>query len=266
MARSSTGSILTRTLGDSTRSFRLRFHASGERHDVYLHERPGCGCGCGGGWQERAARTELGNIQARVRAGVWRPEQPPPPEPALVRIPTFHEYASAWLQGKIDGTLGDKPLAPSTAQGYSGLLRCYLLPFFARRRLDEIDRKLCLAFKAKLVRESTELREAIAAGADIRDKRGRRRTPIGARHMRMAIGVLAAILEEALEDELITQNPARGKRMRIRVPKPSRTFLELDELAALIDAAATQDAPPAIDPAKLDGPGTQARVARRLDD
>ena len=78
------------------------------------------------------------------------PEQPPPPEPALVRIPTFHEYASAWLQGKIDGTLGDKPLAPSTAQGYSGLLRCYLLPFFARRRLDEIDRKPCLAFKAKL--------------------------------------------------------------------------------------------------------------------
>jgi hypothetical protein len=29
--------------------------------------------------------------------------------------------------------------------------------------------------------------------------------------------------------------------MRLRVPKPKRTFLELDELRALIDAAASQD-------------------------
>jgi hypothetical protein len=29
--------------------------------------------------------------------------------------------------------------------------------------------------------------------------------------------------------------------MRVRVPKPSRTFLEIDELAALIDAASGQD-------------------------
>src|SRR5215211_7103476 len=32
--------------------------------------------------------------------------------------------------------------------------------------------------------------------------------------------------------------------MRVRVPKPKRTFLEMDELAALLDAAASQDGPP----------------------
>lgn len=39
---------------------------------VSLHERTDCECGCGGGWTERAARHELSNVLARVRAGVWR--------------------------------------------------------------------------------------------------------------------------------------------------------------------------------------------------
>jgi integrase len=54
------------------------------------------------------------------------------------------------------------------------------------------------------------------------------------------------------------------KQVCVRVPKPSRTFLELDELAALIDAAAAQDALPAIASADMTGEGTRACVARRL--
>ncbi len=68
------------------------------RHDVYLHEQPGCECGCGGGWNERTARTELGNTLARVRAGIWKPAEPPAKPDPPEEIPTFHEYASAWLQ------------------------------------------------------------------------------------------------------------------------------------------------------------------------
>ena len=96
------------------------------------------------------------------------------------------------------------------------------------------------------MREASELREAIAAGAELRDRRGRRQVPLSASSIRKAISLLAAILDEALADELIAQNSARGKRLRLRVPKPSRTFLELDELAALIDAAGSQDALPTI--------------------
>jgi integrase len=61
--------------------------------------------------------------------------------------------------------------------------------------------------------------------------------------MRKLIDGLAAILDDAFEDGHIDHNPARGKRMRIRVPKPKRTFLEMDELACLLDAAAEQDRP-----------------------
>ena len=143
-------------------------------------------------------------------------------------------------------------------------MRGHLLPFFATQRLDQIDGRLCLAFKAQKVREASELREAIAAGAELRDRRGRRQVPLSASSIRKAISLLAAILDEALADELIAQNSARGKRLRLRVPKPSRTFLELDELAALIDAAGSQDALPTIASSEMSGDRSRARVARRL--
>jgi integrase len=264
MGRPASGSFLTVRLADGSRKFRLRFRAYGRREELVLHERPGCNCGCGGGWDEPAARTELGNVLARIRAGVWRRPEPAGGQATSSRgMPTFGEYATAWLQGKLDGTIGDQPIAANTEGGYRWILGCHLLPFFGRYRLDEVDRELCLAFKAQKVREAAELRELIAAGADIRDGHNRRRVPLSAASLRKLIGRLAAILDEAVEDELIERNPARGKRMRIRVPKPKRTFLELDELAALIDAAASQDAIP--EPQGLRaGNSTRAKVARQL--
>lgn len=263
MPRPATGSVLNTTLADGSRKFRLRFSAYGQREELVLHERPGCECGCGGGWDERAARNELGNVMAQIRVGIWRRPDPGGNRPEFKRMPTFKEYASAWLEGKIDGTIGDHPIAANTEAGYRWLLGGHLLPFFGRYRIDEIDRELCLAFKAQKVREASELRELLAAGADIRDDRGRRAVPLGASSLRKLVVCLAAILDEAVEDELIERNPARGKRMRVRVPKPKRTFLELDELAALIDAAASQDAIP--QPVGLRaGDSTRAKVARLI--
>ncbi|HEX3511216.1 MAG TPA: site-specific integrase [Solirubrobacteraceae bacterium] len=264
MPRPATGSILTLTLADGTRKFRLRFQAFGDRQDLVLHERAGCPCGCGGGWDERSARTELGNVIARVRAGVWkRPTKGLDPGPAEA-VPTFHEYASGWLARKIDGVSTDRRLAAATIAHYRTVLIRHLLPYFAERSLDDIDRRICMAFKAYKLREASELREAIDAGAEPRDKRNRRLVPLSACQIRGVIGVLAMVLDEAMEDELIDRNPARGKRMRMRVPKPARSFLELDELAALLDAASAQDAVPALDSKDLKGDDTRARIARRV--
>ncbi len=264
MPRPATGSFIARPLADGTRSFRLRFQACGQRHDVFLHERPGCGCGCGGGWDASSARHELGDIVARVRLGIWRPVKPPVAHAAPAEMPTFHEYASAWLQRKIDGVTTERPLTPKTIAHYRIVLTRHLLPYFAKYRLDQIDRRLCLEYKAMKVREATELREALAAGADLRDHRNRRLRPTGPAQLRKTIDTLAMILDEAIEDELIDRNPGRGQRMRIRVPKPSRSFLEIDELTDLLQAAATQDALPTIPVSELSGDSTRARVARRL--
>jgi integrase len=244
--RNPTGSVRARTLADGTRAFQLRFRVNGAREAITLHEQPGCGCGCGGGWDETGARTELGNVLALVRVGLWKRPEPPPGLAAPSEgsnVPTFADYSQVWLQAKIDGVYGDKPISDSTASDYRWRLRCHLLPFFGRYPLDEIDRDVCLAFKAYKLAEAREIREAIAAGADLRDYRGRRLVPLGPASMRKLIGGLASVLDDAIEDGHIQSNPARSKRMRVRVPKPSRTFLEMDELAALLDAAAEQDNP-----------------------
>ena len=260
------GQITTSTLTDGTHAFRLRFQAGDRRERVTLHERRDCSCGCGGGWNERTARVELDNILARVRAGVWpsRPRARTATSADSERVPTFHEYASWWLTAKTEGVIGDKPIDANTQADYRWRLTVHLLPFFGDFRLDEIDRRVCLRFKETKLRESEGLRRAIAAGAELRDRRGRRITPLGLASIKKLIETLGSILDEAIEDEHIERNPGRGSRMRIKAPKPTRTFLEMDELVALIDAAGEQDGPlaRALDACRDGLDGTRADVAR----
>ena len=83
--------------------------------------------------------------------------------------------------------------------------------------------------------------------------------------IRKLIDCLAAILDEAVDDGHLERNPARSRRMRLKVPKPARTFIEMDELVALTDAAGEQESP--LIRAKLgvrpSTGSTAAQVARR---
>jgi hypothetical protein len=102
MARQASGSILVKELSGG-RAFYLRFRSKGRRERVVLRERRGCDCGCGGGWDEPAARTELGDVLARVRAGVYERPKPPPAVAPGAEDPLFRDYAPAWLEAKIEG-------------------------------------------------------------------------------------------------------------------------------------------------------------------
>src|SRR3954451_10995002 len=53
----------------------------------------------------------------------------------------------------------------------------------------------------------------------------------------MMLDPRAQILDDAVEYALVTANPARGKRRRLKVPKPARTFLEPDMVVDLLDVA-----------------------------
>jgi integrase len=155
--------------------------------------------------------------------------------------PFFEEYARRWLLEKIEGTTGPKPIGAHTADDYRWRLQQHILPFFGRYRLDEIDDALCQQFKAKKLRDAAEQRKAIASGAVLRDERNRRVVPLGPSSLRKLTSTVASILQDAVEDKHIPRNPARGRRMRVHVPRPRRSFLEIDELVSLFDAAAEQD-------------------------
>jgi integrase len=242
MPRPVSGSLKIEHQVDGTLRFRLRFTAHGKRETLRLHEDRDCDCGCGGNWNERTARVELGNILARVQAGIWEPpkRQPFAIEQPFEGVPTFHEYVSYWLKAKIEGIIGEKPISKNTTADYRSRIR-HLISFFGPYRLNEIDAELCLAFKKHKIKEAHEITEALAAGADLRDHRNRKVEPLSPSSIKKLITLLASICDEAFEDKLMSANPARGKRLKIHVPKPKRTFLEMDELVAVEDAAGEQD-------------------------
>jgi hypothetical protein len=102
--------------------------------------------------------------------------------------------------------MGDRPIARNTPAAYRWQID-HLVRFFGRYRLDEIDTDLCRRFKAHKLAEAQELRDAIAAVAVIRHRRGQRVRPLSLRSIRMQIVTLTAILDEAIEDRHITANP-----------------------------------------------------------
>ncbi len=53
----------------------------------------------------------------------------------------------------------------------------------------------------------------------------------------MVLDLLAQILDD-VDHKLLDANPARGKRRRMKVGKPTRTFLEPDMVVDLLDVAA----------------------------
>jgi integrase len=201
MARKATGQVIA-PKGKQQRSFAIRFPAYGKRRFVTLG-RPE------DGWTRQKAEEELQNVLADVRRGIWQPDEPTPapaePEPE----PTFHEFATAWLRN------GESGWRPKTIRDYRWALELHLLPYFAQHQLSEITVEQVDHDKAAKLRE------------------GR----LAPNSINKTITRLAQILEVAVEYERIERNPAKGKRRRVKGTQPRRTWVEPEQLPALLDAA-----------------------------
>jgi integrase len=263
MARQATGHVDARELTDGTTAFHIRVRDGGERIPLVLHERPNCEC-CGGGWDELAVRRYVANTLVKIQAGAWER-----PEPAASTVtndepaaPPYDEYADSWLAAKKAGVIGKKPISPNTAHDYRWRLG-YSRAYFGATPVDEIDKHRALGLKAKLLKVASEQEELVAAGVQLRDERGRVVVPLGPASIKKILDTFASVLDEAVEDDYRDDNPARSKRMLVAVPKPERTFLEMDELAALLDAASSQDvALPTLAGVAVDADSTAGRVGR----
>jgi integrase len=145
----------------------------------------------------------------RIERGTWRPPRatrgPDPSE-------TVHLTASRWWQRK------EAELKPNAQADYRWRLD-YVLAELAREPTAEIDPKRVDEFRQSLV--------------------GRGLSP---RSVNMVLGLLAQVLDDAVEYGLLATNPARGKRRRLRVPKPERSFLEPEMVADLLDVAGEWEA------------------------
>lgn len=227
MPRKSPGGVVTRASKRGT-TFALRFRAYGERQYVTLG-------GSWEGWKLARAETELANVLADVRRGIWQPPRPAPVPEAAVD-PTFHQFATDWFNAK-------KPeLRPNTVTAYTSELTLHLLPHFARHRLSEITVQEVDKYRHAKVREAELRRAAIVAGRPLRTADGQVLRPLGPTTINKTLTRLGQILEDAVEYGHVERNSAKGKRRRLKAPKNTRTHLDrVDHITALLTAAGELD-------------------------
>jgi integrase len=204
VARRVSGVVLEHR-GSDGRTYRaMRFTAYGKRRYVSL-----------GPVMKAEAERELRHVLADVERGLWRParvaDTPHEPEP----LPTFHEYAEDWWLRH------ERHLRPKTQSDYRWRLEKHLLPFFKDHALGDIT--------------FDTVERYIAAKLAEHD-------PLSARSINMTVILLGAIFEGAVERELISRNPAKGRGRRVRERTPRRSYLETAaQVQALLDAAGQLD-------------------------
>jgi len=223
VGRPPTGQLIERA-GKHGRTFAARVRAYGERHYVsFGHSRDG--------WTRAKAEAELANILADVRRGLWVPDTPDPRPQAPTREPSFHEFASEWFDSV------KRELKPNTVAAYEYEITHHLLPFFAEYPLSQIGVEDVDRYRQFKVRERDALRAARERGEPV----GRR--PLANETINKTLTRLGQILEVAVEYGYLERNPAAGRRRRLRVPSPERTYLDRAvQIGALLEGAGRLDA------------------------
>jgi integrase len=240
MPRPATGQIVEDNRGRST-TFGLRFRAYGNREFVTLGTAEE-------GWTREKADTELQNILADVRRGIWKPPKPEP-APAVEQDPLFHAFASHWFE------TSKGEWSENTRLDYQWQLAHHLLPFFKNHRLSQITiaevdryRVAKIAESARRTKALADWRKRVAEAKDAAKRRELARErpprPLSAVCINKTITRLGQILEVAVEypEYVITSNPARGKRRRLKVSKSAPVWLDsAEQIEALLDASSELD-------------------------
>lgn len=201
MARPATGSVRVRTRNGHSETT-LRFSAYGQRYEIPA-----------GTDDAIRARGRLDEILDQIRRGIWQPPTKTKPKPPRAAEPTFGEFADAWFQ-QIAPTLSERG-----REDYLWALNQHLLPYFTAMLLSEITVESVDKYRQAKVREGK----------------------LGPTSINKTIARLGQILDLAVEYGYIAANPARGKRRRLKQGAPRRSFLEADQVIAVLDAAGELD-------------------------
>jgi integrase len=229
MARKATGGVVEPK--GQRRSWGIRFHAFGKRRFVTLG-RPE------DGWTRQRAEGELENVLADVRRGIWHPPAAMDPKPAEPKPePTFHEFATDWLEAR------EPELRERTCVDYRWRLSAHLLPHFAPMPLSAITIEEVDRYRQAKVREARALSEAREQeAAKPQSERRRLPRPLSNGSINKTIRLLAAILEQAVEYGYLERNSAAGRKRLLRERQSARSYLQPDQVAALLAAAGKLDA------------------------
>jgi integrase len=226
MPRKAIGGVIEPKQG---RAWAIRFRAYGKRRYVALGTSDE-------GWTREKAEKKLGHVLADVERGIWKPEAPPPDQGPAIE-PTFHEFASEWFEGVAP------ELRERTRIDYQWRLSNHLLPYFAKHRLSAITVEEVDRYRREKVRESKAVTAARQRQLAMPEKdRKRLVRPLSNGSINKTIRLLAVVLEQAVEYGYLDRNPAKGRKRLLKEDKPTRSYLQPDQVAALLSAAGKIDA------------------------
>jgi integrase len=240
--RKKEGEVIVREWKRGT-GFALRFRAYGERRYLTL------------GYEGEGdppltfdrADEELDNILADVRRGIWVPppkkkrkkkEQQGDPGQGEYEPLLFGPFATDLVAGR-EGQVSDRELE------YEEWALGHLNPYFGDLLLVEIDVERVDAYRLHKVKEAEMLAAAIERGRPRRDARCRVLRPLSPGSINKTIAILQWILGVALEYKKIPENPAVGKKRRLREPERRPVHLDTaEQIEALLLSAAELDRDP----------------------
>jgi integrase len=227
--------VLERPFGGS-KVFALRFRAYGRRRYLTLGTPEE-------GWTRGRSEEEMDVIRAEVERGTWVP--PAPRHVAAVGDRGRGEDAApfgSFARSQVGERRGE--VRPATS-GYWDWALAHLLPFFADSPLTKIDVWAVDAYRLHKLEESEDRRRRLAEGRPRTDALGRSLRPLSASSINKTIVVLRWLLSFAVEYGWIEDNPAAGKRRRIKIERSPPPHLEsAAQIAAVLGAAAEFDADP----------------------
>jgi integrase len=245
MARQMNGQVTERRWSDEhTVTFGARLYAYGRRQRLAFGTNSQ-------GWNRTRAEIELESIAQQVLRGTWAP---PEKRTSVVRTevarPDGHQCFEPFARRVID-TKRSHGLDADTLAAFEWKLG-YLIGHFGRLELAEIDVARVDRFRDDLAARSRVIQEAAARGKPLMEKvrhrsgkdYARRKRPLSNGSINSLLALLGQILQRAVDYGYIERNPLKvgTRRDRLLPPaKPARTFLEVDELHALLDAASRLD-------------------------
>jgi integrase len=223
MPRQATGSVIERA-GKRGVTLALRYRVDGQRRFETLPA----------GTTRQEAERVLGDRLAAARLGLLTPDVVSEPAAADGAEQTLHVFASRWVADR------EPELKARSIEAIRWALTCHLLGPLGSYRLDELTPQLVDRYRSAKVREREFQARLIEAWKLADPKaRGRRPSPgLSNRSVNATLAVLGQVWDAAFEYGLVTgQNPARGRRRRLKQDPPRTRFLEPDQVAVLFDHA-----------------------------
>lgn len=231
MARRPEGQVVERHW-KSGRGYALRFRAYGERQYLTLGLETE-------GWNRRRAEEELANVMADVRRGIWSPPtrraRRAGAAEAADAMPTFDSFARSLMAAR-KGEMSEANYA------YKENALAHILPYFGEWPLHEIDIQAVDAFRGHMVEVSEARRRARDSGQPMRSEWGQALRPLSPTTINKTIDTLQWVLSVAVEYRYISENPAGGRRRRLRARRPAPVHLDsVEQIATLLEAAGQLD-------------------------